>query len=321
LVDAASLIFLGAGSVKASPVFPHLEILANVTLFNAAEIRPALVRVLTYFYVRKPTHTSAEERQYTELVLRLIDSVDIATRKMVAAKLANYPAAPVAVVRRLARDVLDVARPILEHSQRLTRPDLLAIIAECGPRYAAVISHRLTIKAEEKVAAAECGSAAQATALVPASTGGALGRPRARIPRPVSPEAPREPRKLDSTSDALLPSWGVPGRNVFRRLETTAIEHKPAEFVCALERTLGISAKHAQRIVADEGGEPLLVVAKALGMPIDMFLRILLLLNPIIGKSLLRVFGLAKLYEALPREAAVRLVASLRSARAGNVVG
>jgi len=36
------------------------------------------VRVLTDLYVQKPTHTSEEERQYTELVLRLIDSVDSA---------------------------------------------------------------------------------------------------------------------------------------------------------------------------------------------------------------------------------------------------
>jgi uncharacterized protein (DUF2336 family) len=306
--------------VKASSVTPQLEILDNITLLNAAEIRPALVRVLTHFYVHKPAHTSEEEQQYTELVLRLIDSVDIATRKMIAAKLAKYPAAPTEVVRRLARDVLEVARPILEHSQRLTRPDLLAVIAECGPSYAAVISHRLTIKTDEKVAAAERGSAAEARALVPASAGGPLGRQRACIPPPVSPEAPREPRKLDSTNDPHLPSWGAPGRNVFGHLEATAIERNPAEFVCALERTLGISAEHAQRIVAHEGGEPLLVAAKALGMPIDMFLRILLLLNPMIGKSLVRVFGLAKLYDALSREAALRLVASLRSAGARNVL-
>jgi uncharacterized protein (DUF2336 family) len=251
-----------------SPAFPQLEILDNVTLFNTAEIRPALVRVLTYFYVHKPTHTSAEERQYTELVLRLVDSVDIGTRKLVAARLANYPAAPAEVVRRLARDVLEVARPILERSQKLSGADLLAIIAERGPQYAAVISHRLPIRAESKTVAAEHASAA----------------------------------------------------GVFLHLEAKALERKPAEFVCTLARTLEISAKHAQRIVADEGGEPLLVAAKALGMPIDMFLRILLLLNPIIGKSLVRVFGLAKLYDALPHDAALRLVASLRSARAGNVL-
>ena len=80
--------YLGGAAVK-SPVFPNLEILDNLTLFNAADIRPALVRELTYLYVQKPTHTSEEEHQYTELLLRLIDAVDVATRKLVAARLAN----------------------------------------------------------------------------------------------------------------------------------------------------------------------------------------------------------------------------------------
>jgi len=107
---------------------------------------------------------------------------------------------------------------------------------------------------------------------------------------------------------------------LFRHLEMKAVERKPAEFVDTLARTLGISARHAQRIVADEGGEPLLVAAKALGMPTDTFLRVLVLLNPIICKSLARVVDLAKLYDAVPRAAALRLVASLRTARAGDLL-
>ncbi len=45
--------YLGGAAVK-SPVFPNLEILDNLTLFNAADIRPALVRELTYLYVSTP---------------------------------------------------------------------------------------------------------------------------------------------------------------------------------------------------------------------------------------------------------------------------
>ncbi len=86
----------------------------------------------------------------------------------------------------------------------------------------------------------------------------------------------------------------------------------------ALERALGISAQHAHRMVMDEGGEPLLVAAKALGMAPDVVLRILLFLNPVIGQSVTRVFDLAKLYDAMTREAALRLVASLRGASASR---
>ena len=50
-------------------------------------------------------------------------------------------------------------------------------------------------------------------------------------------------------------------------------------------------------------------------MPADMLLRVLVLLNPVIAESVVRVFDLAKVYDMLPREAALRLVASLRIAR------
>ena len=90
------------------------------------------------------------------------------------------------------------------------------------------------------------------------------------------------------------------------------MQRKPLEFARTLERTLGLSAQHARRIVMDEAGEPLLVALKALGMPPPVVLRILLFLNPVIGQSMTRVFGLAKLYDAMPRHAALQLIASLR---------
>ena len=37
-------------------------------------MRSALLRVLTDLYVQKPKHTADEERHYTELALRLIES-------------------------------------------------------------------------------------------------------------------------------------------------------------------------------------------------------------------------------------------------------
>ena len=125
--------------------YPHLEGLDRLALRSGVDIRPTLVRVLTDLYLQKGSHTAEEERHYTELVLRLLDRVDVGTRKIVAGKLAHYPLAPAAVVRRLARDVLEVAEPILIHSPRLTGSELLAIITELGPAYAAVIARRLRI--------------------------------------------------------------------------------------------------------------------------------------------------------------------------------
>jgi hypothetical protein len=351
-----------------SPAFPNLEGLDKLALRNGVDIRPTLVRVLTDLYIQKSTHTSEEERHYTELVLRLLESVDVATRKVVAEKLAGYATAPAAVVRRLARDLIEVAQPILERSPRLTGADLLAIVNERGLRHAAAIARRLP--AEAKTAAAEKVDAAAETepSLPPArptahgyqlapvtsplvgevglralraSREGGMGSAESNKHPPPHPSAPRgegaecgsltgvrlgdlflaasraERRRiltnLEGPADEALPHWAA-AQDAIRRLEAAALRRNPAEFARTLERALRISSEHAQRIVADEGGEPLLMAAKALGMTPEVLLRVLLFLNTAIGESVARVFDLVKLYDLLPRQAALRLVTSLRSA-------
>lgn len=69
---------------------------------HGSDIRPALLRELTDLYVQKPSHTPEETRLFTELALRLIDHVDAAERARLGARLAAYPGAPLAVIRRLA---------------------------------------------------------------------------------------------------------------------------------------------------------------------------------------------------------------------------
>ena len=81
-----------------------------------------------------------------------------------------------------------------------------------------------------------------------------------------------------------------------------------------LERTLGISRAQARRVIADEWGEPILVVAKAMGMAADVLQRVLLFMNPSIGQSVDRVFQLAELYGEVSIDAARRLISIWREA-------
>src|ERR1044072_7652729 len=115
--------------------FPKLEGLDSLARRDGVDIRPTLVRVLTDLYVQKPAHSAEEERHYTELALRLIDSVDLATRVSVAKRIAGYAGAPPAVARRLARDTIEVAEPILRHSSVLGSADLAAIVRDFGPAH------------------------------------------------------------------------------------------------------------------------------------------------------------------------------------------
>jgi uncharacterized protein (DUF2336 family) len=78
-------------------------------------MRPTLIRVLTDLYVQKLTHSYEEKRHYTELALRLLDSVDVPTRLAVATRLARHMSPPVRVMVKLASDLPDIAALVRSH--------------------------------------------------------------------------------------------------------------------------------------------------------------------------------------------------------------
>ena len=97
------------------------------------------------------------------------------------------------------------------------------------------------------------------------------------------------------------------------RLETAALSHNTAAFCRELESAFGLSRELARRLTEDESGEPVVVAARALAMPADVLQRILLCLNPSISQSVLRVYELARLYEEIGLEVALRMVAIWRA--------
>ncbi|HEX5471324.1 MAG TPA: hypothetical protein VFW73_05535, partial [Lacipirellulaceae bacterium] len=85
-----------------SSAYSPLDGLLDLACRDGVDIRPTLLRVLTDLYIQKPAHTADEETQYVELAVGLIDSVDAATRAVVAARLNAYPGAPATVLQRLS---------------------------------------------------------------------------------------------------------------------------------------------------------------------------------------------------------------------------
>jgi uncharacterized protein (DUF2336 family) len=232
------------------PAYPHLDGLVDLACRDGVDIRPTLLRVLTDLYVQKPTHSAAEETQYVELALGLIDSVDAPTRAAVAASLANYSAAPAAILHKLG------------HAETLPlgTGDLIEQF------FAANADERRAILANLDVLTAP--------------------------PRPSAP----------------------PAGELIRRLENAALQHNVGEFSRVLERALGVSAALAERITRDPSGEPIVVAAKALGMPAAVVQRVLLFLDPVIGQSVERVHDLARLFDNVTPEAAARMLAIWRDA-------
>ena len=299
-------------------MFPKLEGLDSLARRDGVDIRPTLVRVLTDLYMQKAAHAAEEERHYTELALRLIDAVDVATRATVARKLSAYPGAPLAVMRRLARDVIEVAEPVLTQSRVLTDAELAAIVTDFGLAHAAAIARR-----HAKALPPQDTDVAPAAALAaPTFQDQQRGEPKPEEPTDLeladlffsadSAERRVLLMNLAGADAAAAPAFARPRLTAVPRLEAAALAHAPAEFAMLLEQTLDITPDQARRIVEDASGEPLLVALKALEAPAVMVQRVLLFLNPAIGHSVQRVFDLAALYERVSGEAADKIVTSLR---------
>jgi hypothetical protein len=79
------------------------------------------------------------------------------------------------------------------------------------------------------------------------------------------------------------------------------------------ERIVDIPKSLCERILNDPSGEPMVVAAKATGVPIAILQRILLLVNPAVSHSVRRVYDLTDLYHSLNRGTARALLAFWRA--------
>jgi hypothetical protein len=236
---------------------PSIEGLLDLAWRTGVDVRPTLFRVLTDLYLQSRSHTAAEETQFVELALRLADSVDDATRKIVATRLSAYRAAPKAVLDRL-RDLGAVPEP---------SP---AITGDIGETFFAADS-------------------AQRHFMI---------------------------RSLDVGAPSGASRCTAPATEACRRIEAAALDRNLSEVSQLIERALALPRGIAERITQDNSGEPLVVVAKALGMERAALERILLIMNPVIGRSVERVYALANLFDEIDRSAADLMMEVWRGASA-----
>ncbi len=263
------------------PHHPNLAGLLELGQRDGIDIRPTLLRVTTDLYVAKDRHTPEEERHYVELALRLVDLVDAPTRATVVARLSAYPAAPRAVLERLA------AGGDVPASAPVTVPFAIAPqVLEAQP-------------APVAETAAATGALGLAETFFSAD---ALERRLILLGLEYAPFAA-----------AQAPSRNA-ARETIRRLESAALSHNAPGFVRELSHALELPPALVQRVIDDPSGEPVVAAAAALGMPGAVLQRILLCLNPEIGQSVQRVYELAALHDELPPAAALRMVALWRSA-------
>jgi hypothetical protein len=265
----------------------------------SADMAARLLLALTALYVQRPTHTAEEQQQYGELALRLIDKVETATYGAVADMLRRHPDAPAEVAARLGG------------MQSSGDGDPRA-----GPRSTPVqpCAANQPLKGDLGI-----GQRASAEALSDAS---------AEQPAILTPEfgeaffaaSPAERRRLlsliaDSCGDDPAVA-SEDGERVFGSID--ALHGQIGEFARAFERLIDVPRSLYERILNDPSGEPMVVAAKAAGMPIAILQRILLLVDPAASHSVERVYDLTELYHDLGGRTARDLLVQWRTQAASD---
>jgi len=99
----------------------------------------------------------------------------------------------------------------------------------------------------------------------------------------------------------------------YRKVDAAALQGRISEFTRELERLIDVPNSLCERILNDPSGEPMVIAAKAAGMPIAILQRILLLVSASASYSVQRVYDLTDLYHGLDGRAARGLLAQWRT--------
>jgi hypothetical protein len=296
--------------VMKTPTLSSLNGLADIGLRSGVDMRPTLIRVLTDLYVQKLTHTADEERHYTELALRLLDGVDVATRATVAARLSKHLSPPIRVIQYLVNDLPEIASPLRAHA--LLQPP--AQPAAPAPKaIAPAVEDTAPIEPPPQEEPAEHEPATDLRGTMDSTIAGELNDiffaaaedERRLILLNLHVAAPISPGQVVVLRD---PAIG-------QRLEAAALGNHRDDLVKQLSEALRIPREQARRIVRDDHGEPIVVAVKALGISRDVVYRLLMFVNPAVGHSVERVHALATLYDEMTAQAAEGMVAIWQALR------
>jgi hypothetical protein len=283
--------------------------LNNLTHFGlraGVDMRPTLLRVLTDLYVQKLSHTPDEERHFTELALRLLDAVDVATRAVVAGRLARHLAPPLRVIQRLAADLPEVAASVRSHpllQLAVTAPDPAPGVMPAAEVHEAQVHETEPPEPEERREESRPVADNTITAEVASELNelffAANANERRLILLNLEIVAPIPAGRVELVHDA----------SIGQRLEIAALTRNREDFAQHLAHSLRIPRAQARRIAGDDLGEPIVTAAKALNMPRGRVYRILLFANTAVGHSVERVHALASLYDEMTTQAAEHMVA------------
>ncbi len=306
-----------------TPRLPQVQRLIGLARSNGVDVRPTLLRVVVDQFVAEPHHGAAEVTRFGELTLHLLTRAAESERAIVAAKLAPHPQTPAAVARRLAADVPAVACPVLAQSPALSDDDQFLAVRSGDPDKAAAVAGRADLGLAALVALEDFDDPRVKEALAarvpvqPIAMRRTIGEKATDLGAAFlgGTSTQRETLIAELVLRPLPVATGTPA-DPNRAVELSALSRRNGALGSALANVLGLAPETAARIAADESGEPLIVVARALDLGREAAARILLFAHEAVGTSVARVYDLTALYDVLPRQAALAILGSWHAAAA-----
>lgn len=120
--------------------------------------RPDILRRVTdLFLITADQQKPADTEVFSDVLQRLAHGVDADARLELARRLADSPKAPKLLIRDLAYDAIEIARPILERSPRLSDTDLIELACSGDLARSDAISRRARLNAAVTEILAEHG--------------------------------------------------------------------------------------------------------------------------------------------------------------------
>lgn len=147
--------------------YNRLQELVDLAKEPSSEKRRDLLRNVTDIFLEAPdTYNAAERDHFSGIMGDVAREMEVHVRAELANRLSTIAEAPRDLVERLAQDVIEVAAPILENSERLSEAALLEIIREKGNEHRALVAGRSDVSEKMSDALVEHGNDAVVTVLV-----------------------------------------------------------------------------------------------------------------------------------------------------------
>ena len=331
--------------------------LADIARANQQTRDSALLRATTELFAQDLTHSEDEIRRYEELAIHFLPKVPVEVRATVAERLAICADAPRAVIRVLARDVFQVAAPVIRRSPVLDSFDLLSVIAATDIEHHRLIARRSDLSEDVARALRLTGDAevigyldngpsmrvrpAEAAAPPPAETPTVV--PQAERP----PARPRHGRfdiwqfldldratRLRVIADiAMDPSIVQPASasaqsadRAFQSILSAAQivgfarNGRDAELIAAIADGLQLNTDAVAACVNDHTGEPLAILLKALRLDEIQAQQVFLMASPV-GRDVQAFYPLTDLYAGMDHSTAETLCEAWRIVTAERKAG